>query len=159
MLWHEFEEAAPQLAALGRRRFEATHVALLGTLRRDGTPRISPVEPYLVRGRLLLGVLGASRKAHDLLRDPRCTLLSSVSDVNGSEGEFRLDGRALPVIDPALLGADTEAWWNTVEGSDARVFTIDIAGAAHIAWDTRHGEQRIIRWAPGPGLETQVRRY
>jgi hypothetical protein len=57
MNWREFEAAAPELAALGRTRFEATGAALLGTLRADGFPRINPVEPYLAAGQLLLGLL------------------------------------------------------------------------------------------------------
>lgn len=32
-------------------------VAMLGTLRRDGSPCISPIEPYLVNGRLLVGAM------------------------------------------------------------------------------------------------------
>jgi hypothetical protein len=71
MIWREFEEAAPELAALGRRRFAQTRVALLGTIRKDGSPRISPIEPNVVLGHLLLGALAESHKALDLLRDPR----------------------------------------------------------------------------------------
>src|SRR6184192_3641808 len=72
MIWREFEDAVPELARLGRRRFEATRVALLGTLRKDGSPRISPIEPYLVLDHLLLGMLSRSHKALDLMVDPSC---------------------------------------------------------------------------------------
>ena len=41
--WGEFEAAEADLAALGRRRLEEPGVVLVGTLRRDGWPRISPV--------------------------------------------------------------------------------------------------------------------
>jgi hypothetical protein len=159
MIWHEFEGAAPGLAELGRRRFEATHVALLGTLRKDGSPRISPVEPYLVLDHLLLGMLSGSHKALDLLRDPRCTVHSSVSDVNGAEGEFKLDARAVPVTDPALLHGDYEAWWTAKDAAESRVFSIDIASAAHIAWDINRGEMTVMRWSPESGLESTVQRY
>ena len=159
MIWREFEGAAPELAALGRERFEATHVALLGTLRRDGSPRISPIEPKLVFGQLLLGMLAESHKAHDLLRDSRCTLHSAVSDVNGSEGEFKLDGRALLVNDPSVLHGDYEAWWTAAGASPSRVFSFDIAGAAHIAWDLEKGEMTIRRWSPTSGVETTVQAY
>jgi pyridoxamine 5'-phosphate oxidase-like protein len=91
MNWAEFEEAAPDLAHNGRERFERTRVALIGTLRPDGSPRISPIEPYLLSDRLVIGVM-RSAKGHDLLRDGRCTLHSAVSDVNGSDGEFKLRG-------------------------------------------------------------------
>ena len=41
MSWQALETDAPELAREGRARFEATGVALLGTIRVDGTPRIS----------------------------------------------------------------------------------------------------------------------
>jgi hypothetical protein len=157
--WGEFETAAPELARLGRERFEATHVALLGTIRKDGSPRISPVEPYFVRDHLLLGVLGGSHKAGDLQRDPRCAVHSSVADVNGSEGEFKIDGRAVPVTDTVLLQADDRAWWNAVDATDARVFSVDVRTAAHIAWNTRQGTMRVTRWSASTGTEKLTQRY
>jgi hypothetical protein len=38
-------------------------VALLGTLCRDSSPRISPIEPYIVEGQLLIGAMAWSKKA------------------------------------------------------------------------------------------------
>jgi hypothetical protein len=74
--WQEQEAAAPQIAQLGRQRLEGARVALLGTLRMDGSPRISPVEPYLSQGELLFGSMALSAKTQDLLRDPRCIVHS-----------------------------------------------------------------------------------
>jgi hypothetical protein len=59
MNWGEFSRAAPELAALGEERFERTGLSLVGTITRDGHPRISPVEPYIVDGELLLGMMRA----------------------------------------------------------------------------------------------------
>jgi hypothetical protein len=56
MRWDAFEAAAPDLAARGRGRLEERHLCLVATLRRDGSPRISPVEPYFVDGELMLGM-------------------------------------------------------------------------------------------------------
>jgi hypothetical protein len=159
MIWREFEASAPALAELGRRRFDATHVALLGTLRRDGSPRISPIEPYLVLDHLLLGMLSGSHKALDLLRDPRCTIHSSIADVNGSEGEFKIHGRAALVTDPTLLHADPAAWWNAEGASEARVFSVDIESAAHLAWDTKNGKMMVLRWSPTGGLQSAIESY
>ena len=50
--WAEFAEAAPELAALGVAQFGQTGLALVGTLRRNGWPRISPVEPFIANGQL-----------------------------------------------------------------------------------------------------------
>src|SRR5207249_3618148 len=46
MMWSDFAVAAPELAAIGQQRIEATGLVVIGTLRRDGSPRISPVEPF-----------------------------------------------------------------------------------------------------------------
>ena len=97
--WGEFAEAAPALASLGEAQFARTGLALVGTLRRDGWPRISPVEPFITNGQLYLGMMWRSVKALDLLRDPRCVVHSTVSDRHGTEGEFKVYGRATDVTD------------------------------------------------------------
>lgn len=97
--WQEFASHAPELAALGEAQFARTGLALVGTLRRDGWPRISPVEPFIVDGQLCLGMMWRSVKALDLLRDPRCVVHSTVSDREGTEGEFKVYGRAVEVND------------------------------------------------------------
>ncbi len=97
--WGEFAEAEPELATLGRAQFGRTGLALVGTLRRDGWPRISPVEPFIVDGQLYLGMMWRSVKALDLLRDPRCVVHSTVSGRDGTEGEFKVYGRAREVSD------------------------------------------------------------
>jgi hypothetical protein len=38
-----------------------------------------------------------SRKALDLLRDPRCVVHSTVTDRAGTEGDVKVYGRAVPV--------------------------------------------------------------
>ena len=98
--WGEFAAQDPELAALGEVMFARTGLALVGTLRRDGWPRISPVEPFIVGGQLCLGMMLRSVKALDLLRDPRCVVHSTVSNRNGTEGEFKVYGRAVEVTDP-----------------------------------------------------------
>ena len=97
--WAEFAESAPELAALGVAQFARTGLALVGTLRRDGWPRISPVEPFIANGQLYLGMMWRSVKALDLLRDPRCVVHSTVSNRDGTEGEFKVYGRAVEVTD------------------------------------------------------------
>src|SRR5207237_8667654 len=51
--WDEFAAACPELANLGEERFRGRELCLLGTLRRNGYPRISPIEPDLVDGELM----------------------------------------------------------------------------------------------------------
>jgi len=42
MNWRDLEAAAPEIADLGKQRLDQARVALLATLRKDGSPRISP---------------------------------------------------------------------------------------------------------------------
>ena len=86
MRWHDFELAAPRFAGLAEERLVGPGVLLVGTIRRDGTPRISPVEPFLLDGDLLLSMLWGSRKATDLERDPRVLLHSIVTSRDGGTG-------------------------------------------------------------------------
>jgi len=97
--WRAFRVAAPELGTKAEALFERTGVVLLGTVRSDGSPRISPVEPLIVEHDLYLGMMWRSLKALDLLRDPRCTLHSSISDRLAREGEFKLHGRVSEVRD------------------------------------------------------------
>lgn len=53
--WHEFIVAAPLISAIFRRHHAATgNLCLLATLRSDGSPRISPIEPRVFEGELWL---------------------------------------------------------------------------------------------------------
>ena len=52
--WTEFAAEAPELAELGEQRLAATGLMMLGTLRKDGFPRISPAEPAFAEHRLVL---------------------------------------------------------------------------------------------------------
>ena len=84
--WRDVELGAPELARLGMARLSSARVALLGTLRRDGSPRISPVEPHIAAGQLLIGAMAWSAKASDLRRDPRYVLHSVVTGPDSGEG-------------------------------------------------------------------------
>src|SRR5881275_126177 len=99
MRWDEFAAAAPELASLGEERLRGRELCLVGTLRINGWPRISPVEPEFVRDELMLGMMWRSPKALDLLRDPRLVVHSVVSRRDGDEGDFKLYGRVVPVED------------------------------------------------------------
>lgn len=139
--WAEFAEAAPELARLGRERIEAHELILLGTVKRDGSPRISPVEPDFVDGELMMGMIWQSTKARDLLRDPRCVVHGVVSDRKGTEGEFKINGTARPIDDPEV----TERYCQTLEAridwrpqGDFHLFAIDIQGV----WWFKYAEEQ-----------------
>src|SRR5206468_2626037 len=99
--WSEFADASPELAKIGEDRLLGRGVALLGTLRRDGSPRISPCEVFVVDGDLMLGMMWRSMKARDLLRDPRIVVHSILPSREGTEGDFKLYGRVVDVPEEA----------------------------------------------------------
>jgi hypothetical protein len=100
--WETFEEQAPQLAAFVRERMDLRQ-CYLGTLRRDGGPRVNPVTPWFTAGRLFIRMYPGSVKVRSLERDPRYSLHSSVPDDEGTGGEALLFGTAAVVEDPRLL--------------------------------------------------------
>ena len=99
MRWDEFEDACPELAGLGEERLRGRELCLVGTLRRNGWPRISPVEPEFVDGELMLGMMWRSPKVLDLLRDPRLVVHTTLNDRHDLSGDFKLYGRARDVQD------------------------------------------------------------
>ncbi|HET9475854.1 MAG TPA: pyridoxamine 5'-phosphate oxidase [Dehalococcoidia bacterium] len=143
MHWSEFAAAAPDLARMGEERLEKWGLCLVGTIRKDGTPRISPVEPIITGGKLYLGMMWRSTKALDLLRDPRCLVHSIISDKAGTEGEFKLRGRAIDIRDPGEREGYCVALYEKIkwrpEGDDWHLFALDIE---HAAYQVFEGEQR-----------------
>ncbi|HEX2221122.1 MAG TPA: pyridoxamine 5'-phosphate oxidase family protein [Candidatus Limnocylindria bacterium] len=158
MRWSDFAAIAPQLAARGETLLTARSLALLATLRRDGSPRVSPIEPAFASGRLLVGAMSWSQKATDLRRDPRFSLHSPVTDVQGSEGEFQLFGRAERVVDEGLLSAAPDAWWGT-HPDRADVFALDVEEAVLVTWDLERSEMTVARWTASTGVRESRRRY
>lgn len=150
--WSEMEHRQPGLAALGRRRLLDPGVVLVATIRGDGTPRISPVEPFILDGTLWLSMLWRSRKAADLLRDPRILVHSVITGRDGGEGEFKVRGTARAEGDPvvqaryaAAVGASL-GW--TPEPGHFHLFAVTIGEVAFIRYDDASGDQHVARWPP-----------
>ncbi|MEE9473597.1 MAG: pyridoxamine 5'-phosphate oxidase family protein, partial [Acidimicrobiia bacterium] len=141
----------------GRQRIEAHELILLGTIKADGSPRISPVEPDFVDGELMMGMMWQSTKALDLLRDPRCVVHSVVTDRRGTEGEFKIIGEARTIVDGGL----TERYCQVLEDridwrpdGDFHLFAIDIH---RVWWFKYDGEQRLEERWTAPGGEPDVK--
>jgi len=133
--WGQFQAAEPELAGKGEERFEKTGLLLLGTIRLDGRPRISPVEVVLTDGQLYLGMMWQSKKALDLLRDPRCVVHSTVADREGKEGEFKAYGTAQAVSDEDDRERYCQALFEKIgwrpEGEEWHLFALDIDEAVY----------------------------
>jgi len=106
--WAQFEAAEPEMATAGWGLFSHPGFGFgyLATVRRDGGPRIHPINPVLAAGHLVAFIV-PSPKLRDLLRDGRYALHSTgAEDVND---EFYLAGTAEPVTDPDLTAASLAA--------------------------------------------------
>ena len=109
MNWAQLHREAPELAEEGTKRFTEQLLGLLGTIRKDGAPRICPIEVILAGGELCMGMAPSSRKAQDLRRDSRCTVHTVVTHRNGKEGEFKVSGRVREIDDESLFDAFADA--------------------------------------------------
>jgi hypothetical protein len=156
--WRDVELGAPEIARQGMARLNATRLALLGTLRRDGSPRISPVEPVIAEGQLLIGAMAWSAKAGDLRRDPRYVLHSVVTGPDSGEGELKLYGTAAEAGQD-LRTAAAGAWWLAWAPGKAAVFTLHIGQAVFVSWDIERGLMTVHRWSQGSGYAIASRPY
>lgn len=101
--WRDVEAAVPELAAAVQAVFDAHKHKVIGTLRADGSPRVSGNEATFSDGELWLGMMGGSVKARDLLRDPRLAIHSATADPEMKQGDAKLAGRAVEVTDPEVI--------------------------------------------------------
>lgn len=101
MKWKDFEEVEPELARFGKEHF-ASNVAYLGTLRKNGYPRVHPVTPIVSSDNIFLFMEPTSPKGKDLIRNGKYSLHSLVTHSSGSDGEFWMRGKAQKVTDPNL---------------------------------------------------------
>lgn len=160
--WGNFKKTAPELAAQAEELFERSGVVLVGTIRKDGSPRISPVEPLIVDGKLYLGMMWRSLKAQDLLRDPRCTVHTTVHDRMAKGGEFKLHGMAHNVEDLDERARYCEALFEKIdwkpEEPNFHLFSIKLDSAGFISYEK--DEQVIRRWkAHEPVIELRRKQY
>jgi len=158
--WTEIEAAAPELAATIRRRFEAHGLGLLATLRRDGSPRISGIEPLFAQGELWLGMMPDSLKARDLERDPRFALHSATVDKQVTEGDAKVSGTVVPVDDPdtfaRFLQAFAAATGYPPPPGSFPLFRADVREVSTVKPDGDHLD--IESWREGRGVRKVERR-
>jgi pyridoxamine 5'-phosphate oxidase-like protein len=160
MRWDAFERACPEIGELARARFERDQLVMLGTIRLDGSPRVSPNECDLAEGRLFVSMMWRSRKALDLLRDPRIVVHSVTTNNDGTDGDVKIYGRAVDERDPELRAAFREAIRRRIDWApdepEYHCFSIDVRSAGYVrfgdraealTWDAERGLRRL----PPPG--------
>jgi hypothetical protein len=147
LTWHELEMAAPEIARRGRELLDRFQFVLVGTLTKDGSPRVNPCEAYVIDGHLLLNMMPQSLKALDLLRDSRVYVHTPVTSKDGTEGEFKLAGRALTVEDSQLRTKLDELFWEMLQwrpAPDSHYFEVHAQRLAYHRYGT---EETALRWS------------
>ncbi|MFD1812985.1 pyridoxamine 5'-phosphate oxidase family protein [Rhodococcus gannanensis] len=160
--WSEFDTDAPIIAPVFRRRLTATgNLCLIATLRTDGFPRISPLEPRVFEGELWIGGMPGTTKFRDLDRDPRFCLHTATVDSMVGDGDVKLWGRVHDVQDAALHERYAEFLLEET-GLDLRgevfrpFYAADILSASAV--EVRDGHMDVTIWKPGVG-ERVVRKH
>ena len=153
--WSEVRDAAPKLAERVEQRFGSYRHALLATLRADGHPRITGIETQFVLGDLWMGMMGGSRKARDLLRDPRMALHAALDEPVIPTGDAKISGLAEAVVDKDRIAA----WRQTIEEMPEgpfHLFRVDVQEIVLVRPVADHLE--IESWSEQRGLRLFERR-
>lgn len=160
--WQEFAAAAPRIAEIFTRRHAATgNLCMLATLRTDGFPRISPMEPRFFEGTLWIGGMPGTAKFRDLVRDPRFSLHTATVDTQVGDGDAKVWGTVEDVHDEALHARFAEALYAET-GFDLRGQKFDHFFAAHLvgaaAVEVADGHMDVTVWRDG-APERVVRKH
>ena len=159
MSWAEFVAMAPELAPRVLAPFEVERHAILATVRADGSPRVSGVEPKVFDDQLWLGFMPNSFKARDLLRDPRFALHCSSSLARMQEwGDAKISGTAEFVTDSAVRARYARWLVEHIDfdpGEEFDLFRADITEATLIT--TGDAELVIETWRAGEGVTRRTR--
>jgi Pyridoxamine 5'-phosphate oxidase len=157
MIWSDLEAAAPEIARPGRELLERFQFVLIGTLTKDGSPRVNPVEAYVIDGHLLANMFPRSLKGLDLLRDPRVYVHAPVTAKQG-DPELKLAGRAALVEDERLRTALDDLFWDLIEwrpAPDSHTFEFLVERAAYVTYDGKG--QTALRWDADRGVRRSYR--
>jgi hypothetical protein len=153
--WGVFAGEAPHISEVFTRRHAATgNLCLLATLRSDGSPRISPIEPRIVEEHLVLVGMPGTTEVRDLGRDPRFSLHTATIDPYVGEGDAKLSGVVENLQNPDLHRRFADDLFEA-SGFDLRdqdfdpFYVADITGAS--AAELVDNRLRLTIWRPGQG--------
>jgi hypothetical protein len=123
---------------------------LVRTIHRDGTPTISPVEPFVMDGDLWLIMMWRSTMAIDLTRDPRILVHSVITSRDGGEGEYKVRGTVHSQTDVAAQrrfadSVEKSLGWLPEPGR-FHLFAVDIDQIIFIRYDDASGDQFVACW-------------
>ncbi|WP_421120368.1 pyridoxamine 5'-phosphate oxidase family protein [Aquihabitans daechungensis] len=165
--WTDFEQAEPELARRARGIISATTNCVLATIRADGSPRASGIDPFFRDGDLWIGSMPDSRKGADLARDPRIALhgipWESRKVKDGAEdpgdGDVKITGRAVKLGDSEASARILSEYFAEIgvdepeEGGD--LYTIDLATVVVIS--VADDQLVVDRWSAVDGRKVVKR--
>ncbi|MFC9895966.1 pyridoxamine 5'-phosphate oxidase family protein [Nocardia sp. NPDC127579] len=153
--WSEFVQEAPKIATVFTRRHKATgNLCMLATLRADGSPRISPIEPRVFEGMLVLAGMPNTTKFHDLARDPRFCLHTATVDTMVGDGDAKLFGTVTDLLDREVHARFAQDLFDE-SGFDIRgqefdhFYVAELTGASCV--EIADDKLGITIWKPGQG--------
>jgi Pyridoxamine 5'-phosphate oxidase len=153
----DVEKDEPDFAARVRAAFDAHGHKILGTLRADGSPRVSGIEARFWDGELWLAGMPRSVKFVDLRRDPRMALHSGSDEPDAFTADAKVSGRAVEVTDPAERAAFGRGNDVPAEAEPFELFRIDIEQVVLTAVSEAKDALLISSWRPGSGLTSSRR--
>jgi hypothetical protein len=163
--WADLSAAEPEFAGRARRIFSAATNAILATIRADGSPRLSGIDPFFTDDDLCLGCMPGSRKGADLARDPRLALHAvpwesrSLRDgaTDPGEADAKVTARAVLLAPDhgRQLIARTFADRGIDQPPEGTVYRLELRSVAVVS--VADDQLVIDHWTPGDGLVT-VRR-
>ena len=140
--WTTLRTEAPDLARAITDRFEANLHHVLGTIRRDGSVRLSGTEVAINDDEVGIGMMPLSHKLRDVRRDPRVELHSAPLEDDLSNGDAKLAGILVDAGD--------------TDGQPGAAFTLDVTKASLVRVI---GDQlEFTTWSPTTGLRVTHRR-
>lgn len=164
--FEELHTAEPALAERVQAILTSATNAVIGTISRDGTPRLSGADPHFHGRDLYVWSMPGARKGDDLRRDPRIAVHSipwdsrKVRDGADDVGlaDAKVIGRAQLVTDDGEYAAFRD-WLSARRGgeqpADWDLFRVDIDTVAVVYVDD--GRLAIDRWSASGGRRTTRR--
>jgi hypothetical protein len=147
--WQDFEREASELARVARDLWARHGLMYLGTVRRDGTPRVHPVVPLLASGRVFVAIAEQSPKWRDLQRDPRC-LLHCLPGERDDEVVLRCRAHEAPEARQAVRAVARHQIHH-----DDHIIEFELT-QVEVGWWEHVGQPQTFsvrwRWEPGSGV-------
>ena len=152
MQWSAIAASEPALGAVVFDRLIKPGVLLAGTVRRDGSSRISGVEPLVMDGDLWLSMMSTSAKVMDLARDRRIVLHSIVTGPQPA-AEVKVRGIVRAEHDRDVqrryaAAVSARIGWQPVVG-EFTLFRVDVEDVTYIGFDADTNGQHVARWPAG----------